>query len=70
MKKLNSLMLIIISFSLVSTTVFAVDTDPGFPGTDPGQPAAPINDWIVPMILTCLTFGFFIYIKQFKKDHK
>ncbi len=69
MKKLNSLLLTIciIGFNLISTSIFAQDTDPGLPiVTDPGSPAAPINDWIFPMMVLGVVFLFFYCKKQQK----
>jgi hypothetical protein len=70
MKKINSLLMIvyIFSFNLLTTPVFAVDDDPGFPiESDPATPAAPINDWIFPMMAIGILFIFFHFRKQQKE---
>jgi hypothetical protein len=53
----------LIVFNLMS--VAAMANDPGFPSEeDPGQqPAAPIDDWILPMMLLGVGIVFF-YLKK------
>lgn len=35
--------------NLCSFTLVAQEDDPGFPTEDPGTPAAPIDEWLIPM---------------------
>lgn len=73
MKKLNSLMLpvYIISINLVSHKTFALDEDPGFPGNgDPGTPAAPIDNWIIPMFLIGVGLMLIIHRRKQKLQFK
>jgi hypothetical protein len=53
-------------FCMLSLVVNA--QDPGFPGgdDDPGTPAAPIDDWIVPMFIIGIILLFY-YFKEYKK---
>lgn len=70
MKKINSLLMIIyiFIFNLLTIPVYAQDGDPGFPiDGDPSAPAAPINDWIFPMMATGIVFTFFYFRKQQKE---
>jgi hypothetical protein len=65
MKTVNTLQfkIYLIVFNLMS--VAAMANDPGFPSEeDPGQqPAAPIDDWILPMMLLGVGIVFF-YLKK------
>jgi hypothetical protein len=40
------------------------ESDPGFPGGDPGLP---IDDWIIPMLLIGLVLSF-LFIKKYTKE--
>lgn len=71
MKKINSLLMIIyiFCFNLLTIPVFAQDEDPGLPlEGDPSAPAAPINDWIFPMMAIGIVFVFFHFRKQQKEQ--
>ena len=68
MKRYNSLFLtaIVLGSNLITTSAFA--NDPGFPGdpnTDPGQPVAPIDQWIIPMVVQALVIMYY-YNKKTK----
>ena len=65
--KFTVLTLYVIVFSLVSTPLLA--QDPDFPiNNDPGNaPAAPIDQWVVPMLLLMTTFLFVYFRKQYKR---
>lgn len=62
----NKIILLILTFTLWSTTAFA-DDDPGGIGGDPGAPAAPIDNWI-PVVLF-LTIAVVLYLTSKKKIH-
>lgn len=70
MKKIKSILvpLYVIVFSLLSTTLFA--QDPGFPiENDPGSaPAAPIDLWVLPVIVLLISYMFVYYRKQHKLE--
>lgn len=55
-------------FCMLSLVVNA--QDPGFPGgeNDPGTPAAPIDDWIFPMVL--LGIVMIVYYSKKKQPTK
>lgn len=54
-------------FCMLSLVVNA--QDPGFPGeNDPGAPAAPIDDWIFPMVL--LGIAMMVYYTKKKQPTK
>ena len=68
MKTVNTLQfkIYLIVFNLMSIAAMAQNfDDPGFPmNNDPGQqPAAPIDDWILPMMLLGVGIVFF-YLKK------
>lgn len=66
MKKIKTLFLtaVVIGCNLVTYKTYALD-DPGFPGNgDPGTPAAPINDWITPMLIIGVMLMYIIYRKH------
>jgi hypothetical protein len=48
----------------LGTRVFA--QDPSNPGSDPGE-AAPISDYVIPMLLIVLIFGFRVLIVKKEK---
>ena len=53
----------IITFLLFSNTlIFAQDPNPFDPGQDPG--VAPINDYIVPMLVFGIALGFLLIKKK------
>jgi hypothetical protein len=56
----------LVVFNSLSFVAMAQDDDPGFPGQDPGTPAAPIDDWIFPMFIIGIILLFYYY----KKHHK
>ncbi|MDP5028109.1 MAG: hypothetical protein NWQ14_07775 [Flavobacterium sp.] len=68
--KFTVLMLNVIVFGLVSTPLLA--QDPDFPiGDDPGNaPAAPIDQWVIPMLLLMTTLVFVYFRKQIKHKIK
>jgi hypothetical protein len=73
MKRYNSLFLtaVVLGSNLITTSAFA--NDPGFPGdpnTDPGQPVAPIDSWIAPMLTVAVALMFIIYSKKQIKETK
>ena len=73
MKKIKSIVFVlcVMGCSLVTNKAHA-DTDPGLPGDglDPGTPAVPIDNWILPMLLMCVGLMFMIYKKQLKQEQK
>ena len=71
MKRHNSLFLtaIVIGSNLITFSAFANPGFPGDPDTDPGQPAAPIDSWIVPMLIVAVALMYIMY-KQFYKDQQ
>lgn len=54
----------ILFFILLGIGTFAQPTDPL---GDPGQAAAPISDYIIPMLLIVLIFGFRVLIVKKEK---
>ncbi|EAZ95079.1 hypothetical protein FBBAL38_08829 [Flavobacteria bacterium BAL38] len=62
--KFTVLTLYVIAFSLVSTPLLA--QDPDFPiDNDPGNaPAAPIDDWVLPMFILTLLLVYFMHRKH------
>ncbi len=42
------------------------EEDPGLPGEDPGAPAAPIDDWLLPMFIIGVLIVFYYYKKHEK----
>ena len=71
MKKIKSIVFVlcVMGCSLVTNKAYA-DTDPGFPGEDPGTPAVPIDSWILLMLLMGVGLMFMIYKKQLKQEQK
>jgi hypothetical protein len=74
----NNIKTLVLSFalSIYSMTSFAANSgeedfiamvDPAGPGGDPG---APIGDYIFPMILAALIFGYRIVLKKKNGPHK
>lgn len=59
----NKIFLLILTFTLWSTTAFA-DDDPGGIGGDPGAPAAPIDNWIPLMILLAIAIVVYFISKR------
>lgn len=56
----------LVVFNLCCFVAMAQNEDPGFPGEDPGTPAAPIDDWVLPMLgIGLLLMGY--YFKKHKK---
>ena len=54
---------------MVTLPLFEQDEDTGLPiENDPGAPAAPINDWILPMMVLGLVFMFYYYKKLHKQN--
>lgn len=53
---------ILITFLLFSSTLILADDNPLDPGADPG--VSPINDYIIPMILVALIFGYKVVLKK------
>lgn len=49
----------------LGTRVFA--QDPTNPGSDPGGEVAPINDFIIPMLLIVFIFGYRVLIVKKEK---
>jgi hypothetical protein len=70
MKKIKSIVFILCVMGCGSITNKAFAQDPGFPGEDPGTPAVPIDNWILPMLLMCVGLMFMIYKKQLKQEQK
>ena len=59
----TSIKSIVLTFLLFSSSlIFAEDPNPLDPGTDPG--IAPINDYIVPMIVLGIVLSFFLLKKK------
>ena len=50
--------------NLWSFTLVAQDEDPGFPAEDPGTPAAPIDNWLMPMFVVGVVLVYYIYRRQ------
>ena len=71
MKKIKSIVFIlcVMGCSLVTNKAFAFE-DPGFPGEDPGTPAVPIDNWVLPMLLIGVGLMFMICIRQLKQERK
>ena len=44
----------------------AMAQDPEFPGEDPGTPATPIDDWLLPMFIIGVLIVFYYYKKHEK----
>lgn len=73
MKKFRSILLtlILVGCNLITNKTFALDEDPGFPGNgDPGTPAAPIDNWIIPMFLIGVGLMLIIYRRKQKLQFK
>ena len=73
MKTVNTLQfkIYLIVFNLMSIAAMAQDfDDPDFPFEgDPGDPAAPIDDWILPMaIIGIAVMYYFINKKRFRSE--
>ena len=71
MKRYNSLFLtaMVLGSNLITTSAFANDPGfPGDPGADPGVPAAPIDSWIAPMLLTAIALMYVIHKRNLKKS--
>ena len=70
MKKIKSIVFVlcVMGCGLIINKAFA--QDPGFPGEDPGTPAVPIDNWILPMLLMGVGLMFMIYKKQLKQEQK
>ena len=69
MKRYNSLFLtaLVLGSNLITTSTFAQDPGfPGDPGTDPGQPVAPIDSWVFPTLLIGLVLSF-LFFKKYRK---
>jgi hypothetical protein len=49
-------------FLFISPIIFAQDPTPVDPGVDPG--IAPINDFIIPMLVLGITLGFVLFKKK------
>ena len=62
----NKTILAVITFLLMSTTIFAQDEDPGGIDGDPGAPAAPIDSWIPIMLFIGIAIVFFYTHKRKK----
>ena len=66
MKKIKTLFLtaVVIGCNLITYKTYA--QDPGFPGNgvEPGAPAAPINDWITPMLIIGVMHMYILYRKH------
>jgi hypothetical protein len=59
----TSIKSIVLTFLLFSSSlIFAEDPNPVDPGVDPG--IAPINDYIVPMIVLGIVLSFFLLKKK------
>jgi hypothetical protein len=59
----TSIKSIVLTFLLFSSSlIFAEDLNPLDPGADPG--IAPINDYIVPMIVLGIVLSFFLLKKK------
>lgn len=71
MKHFNTLInrILWVVFYLFSTLAFAFDDDPGFPmNNDPGQqPAAPIDDYLIPAIILISLYVFYTLNKYRRK---
>jgi len=72
MKKSRSIVLTLglVVSNLITNSAFAQDPDPGFPGSDPGAPVSPIDDWVIPMVLVGIGLMFMAYKKQLKQVRK
>ena len=76
MKKFRSILLTLglVICNLITNSVFAQNFDPGFPGfpgnDDPGLPVAPINDWVIPVLIIGIGFAFMVYRKMLKLESK
>jgi hypothetical protein len=71
MKKFRSILLTLglVICNLITSNAFA--QDPGFPGNeDPGLPVAPINDWVIPVLIIGIGFAFMVYRKMLKLESK
>ena len=71
MKKIRSILLTLglVVCNLITNSAFA--NDPGFPGnSDPGSPVAPINDWVIPMLVIGVGLMFIIYRRKLKLESK
>ena len=73
MEKIKTLFLtaVVIGCNLITNKAYALD-DPGFPGNgvEPGAPAAPINDWITPMLIIGVMLMYIIYRKHPRRTVK
>jgi hypothetical protein len=74
MKKIRSILLTLglVICNLITSNAFAQDPGfPGFPGNDdPGLPVAPINDWVIPVLIIGIGFAFMVYRKMLKLESK
>ena len=74
MKKIKSIVFVlcVMGCSLITTKAVAQEGTPGFPGGSegPGAPVAPIDHWILPMLLIGVGLMFIIYTKQLKQERK
>ncbi len=72
MKKIRSILLTLglVIYNLINSSAFAQD-DPGFPGDDdPGLPVAPIDDWVIPMLVIGIGLTFMVYRRKLKLECK
>lgn len=56
--------------NLCSFTLVAQDKDPGFPAEDPGEPAAPIDQWVFPMFVLGLVLVYWYTRKSIFSNSK
>ena len=73
MKKFRSILLTLglVICNLITNSAFAENFDPGFPvNDDPGSPVAPINDWVIPVLIIGIGFAFMVYRKMLKLESK
>lgn len=55
---------LVLIYCLTFSLGYSQDPDPLDPGSDPGQSAAPIDQWIIPVMLIITTLIFFYLKKQ------
>ena len=53
---------------LLLLTGYVQANPPGFDDDVPDNPAAPIDSWIVPMLLAAIVLMYVIYKRNFKKS--
>tara|TARA_R110000850_G_scaffold147591_2_gene269782 strand:+ start:27897 stop:28100 length:204 start_codon:yes stop_codon:yes gene_type:complete len=66
MKNLYKNILVVMMLLTINFTVNA--QDPDGPGGDPGEPAAPIGDYVPLMLVAAIGLGYFVIRKQKIKE--